>query len=162
VQVAAAHCVPAAYFWQAPDPSQNPLLPQVGAVASVHWFKGSCPAGTLVQAPWLPVRPQDWQVPAQAELQQNPCAQNPELQLVPAVHAAPIGNLPQLDAVQTLGDPQSLLLPQVMRHVPLAPQLNGEQLEVPPGAQVPLPSQRPDCVSVEPLQVCAVQTVPLG
>jgi hypothetical protein len=162
VQVAGAHWVPAAYFWQAPAPLQNPLLPQVGAVPSVHWLSGSCPAGTLVQAPWLPVNPQDWQVPVQAELQQKPCAQNPELQLAAAVHAAPIGSLPQLEAVQTLGDTQSVLPPQVMRQAPLAPQLNGEQLEVPPGAQVPLPSQRPDCVSVEPLQVCAVQTVPLG
>jgi hypothetical protein len=36
VQVAAAHWVPAAYFWQAAAPLQNPLLPQVGAVASAH------------------------------------------------------------------------------------------------------------------------------
>ena len=37
------------------------------------------PVGTLVQAPRLPDRLQDWQAPLQAELQQTPCAQKPLL-----------------------------------------------------------------------------------
>jgi len=36
VQVCAMHWVPLAYFWQAPLPSQKPLVPQEGASASVH------------------------------------------------------------------------------------------------------------------------------
>lgn len=36
LQVAAAHEVPAAYFWQAPLPLQDPLVPQVAAPASLH------------------------------------------------------------------------------------------------------------------------------
>lgn len=70
VQLPGAHCVPAAYFWHAPAPSQKPLLPQVGAPASLHCASGSWPDGTLTQAPRLPVSPQDWQVPVHAELQQ--------------------------------------------------------------------------------------------
>jgi hypothetical protein len=59
VQVAAAHCVPEAYFWQAPAPLQKPLLPQLAAPASVHWLNGSWPAGTLVQVPMLLVSAHD-------------------------------------------------------------------------------------------------------
>lgn len=78
------------------------------------------------------------------------------------MQAAPTGALPQLDAVQTLGVTQSVLPPQVVRHEPPAPQLNGAQVDGAPTAQVPAPVQRPDGVSVEPAHVCAVQTVPLG
>jgi len=122
VQVAGAHCVPAAYFWQAPAPLQNPLLPQLVAPASVHWASGSCPDGTLVQVPMLLVSAQDWQVPVQAVLQQYPCAQKLELQSVLAAHAEPIGYLPQLIAVQTLGDEQSVLPAQAVRQA-VAPQM---------------------------------------
>ena len=70
MQVAAAHWVPAAYFWQAPAPLQKPLLPQLAAPASVHWLSGSWPAGTLVQVPMLLGSAHDWQAPVQAVLQQ--------------------------------------------------------------------------------------------
>jgi hypothetical protein len=162
VQVAAAHCVPAAYLSQAPAPLQKPLVPQVVAPASVHCASGSWPEGTLVQAPRLPASAHDWQVPVQAELQQYPWAQKPELQVAPAVQVAPTGDFPQLEAVQTFGVTQSVLAPQAVRQEPPAPQLNGEQLEVAPTVQVPVPLQRPAGVIVEPAQVWAEHTVPLG
>ena len=59
VQLAAAHWVPAPYRRQAPAPLQNPSVPQAAAPLSVHWFSGSCPAGTLVQAPTVPDKAHD-------------------------------------------------------------------------------------------------------
>ena len=70
VQVAGAHCVPAAYFWQAPAPLQKPLFPQLVEPASAHCASGSWPEGTLVHVPMLLVSAHDWQVPVQAVLQQ--------------------------------------------------------------------------------------------
>ena len=61
------------------------------------------------------VNAHDWQVPVQAVLQQYPWAQKLELQSVLAAQAEPIGYFPQLVAVQTLGDVQSVLPPQVVR-----------------------------------------------
>jgi hypothetical protein len=70
VQLAAMQVVPAAYFRHMPPPSQVPSVPQVEAPWSVHWFKGSWPAGTEVQVPMLPAIAHEAQVPAQAVWQQ--------------------------------------------------------------------------------------------
>jgi hypothetical protein len=59
VQLAAAHCVPDAYRRQAPLPLQKPSVPQAAAPLSVHWFSGSCPAGTFVHVPTVPVSAHD-------------------------------------------------------------------------------------------------------
>ena len=83
-------------------PSQVPSVPQLGAPWSVHWFSGSCPAGTVEQVPPVPVSAHDRQVPVQAVRQQTPCAQNPLLHSGPAPQDAPRGLRPQLEAVQTL------------------------------------------------------------
>jgi hypothetical protein len=98
-----------------------PSVPQLGAPWSVHWFSGSCPAGTAAQVPTDPVSAHDWQVPVHALAQQNPCAQKPELHSAAAPHAAPIGFLPQLMALQLLGDVQSAVVEQVVLHA-LVPQ----------------------------------------
>jgi len=129
VQLAAAHWVPETYRRQAPLPLQKPSVPQAAAPLSVHWLSGSCPAGTFVHVPTVPVSAHDWQVPVQAALQQNPWAQNPDAHSVPAPQAAPIDFLPQLPALQTLGLLQSAFVVQVVLHAPV-PQAKGSQLEV--------------------------------
>jgi hypothetical protein len=96
VQAAVAQPVPAAYFWQAPLPLQRPFKPQVVAPASAHWASGSWPAGTATQVPTEPAIAHELQVEEQAVAQQTCCAQTPELQVVPAVHAVPLGARPQL------------------------------------------------------------------
>jgi len=69
-QVAAAHDVPLAYFWQAPA-WHLPLVPQLGAPWSLHIPEGSTvPVATLVQAPSVPASAHDWQAPVQALSQQ--------------------------------------------------------------------------------------------
>jgi len=105
--VEAAQVVPLAYRRQPPDPSQNPSVLHDDAPWSVHWFRGSCPAGTDVQVPTLPVSAHDWQVPVQAVAQQNPWAQKPELHSAAEPQAAPIGFLPQLPPMHVFGDVQS-------------------------------------------------------
>jgi hypothetical protein len=77
-----------------------------------------------------------------------------------AEQAAPIGYLPQLIAVQTLGDTQSVLPPQVVRQA-VAPQVYGAHVEFDPTTHLPAPSQRLAAVTVDPVQLCARQTVPL-
>jgi hypothetical protein len=72
VQVAAAQVVPAAYRRHAPLPLHIPSVPQVAAVASVHWSSGSAPLGTLVHAPTVPAIAHDLHVPVQAVAQQTP------------------------------------------------------------------------------------------
>jgi hypothetical protein len=78
-----------------------------------------------------------------------------------AAQAAPTGYFPQLFAVQTFGETQSVLAAQVVRQA-AAPQPYGAQDWVPPATQLPAPLQRLAEVSVEPAQVCAAQTVPFG
>jgi hypothetical protein len=125
VQAAAAQPVPAAYFWQAPLPLQSPLRPQVAMPASAHWASGSWPAGTATQVPTEPGMAHELQIDEQAAPQQTPCAQTPELQVVPAVHAVPLGARPQLfvDVLQLVAAAQSASPVQVVLHpVPAASQ----------------------------------------
>jgi hypothetical protein len=90
-----------------------PSVPQVEAPWSVHWFSGSCPAGTVEQVPPVPVSAQDMQLPVHAVRQQTPCAQIPLLHSIPAMQGAPSGFRPQLCAVQTLPVVQSMDVVQV-------------------------------------------------
>jgi hypothetical protein len=56
--------------------------------------------------------------------QQNPCAQKFELQSELAVQAEPVGRLPQLVTVQTLGETQSVVVVagvQAVLQAPLVP-----------------------------------------
>jgi len=122
-QAAGAQPVPAAYFWQAPLPLQKPLVPQVAKPASLHWASGSRPAGTATQVPSDPLRSQELQIDVQVVAQQIPWAQMPELQVVPPVHVAPLGERPQLLVVvlQVAVAAQSVLLAQVvLQAVPAA------------------------------------------
>ena len=122
-QLAATQMVPLAYCRHAPPPSQAPSVPQVEAPLSAHWPRGSSPAGTSVQVPAVAVIPQERQLPVQAVRQQVPCSQKPLEHSVAPVQAVPLGFLPQLPPLQTLGATQSALVAQVARHVPDAPQL---------------------------------------
>jgi hypothetical protein len=81
--------VPLAYLRQAPAPLHTPSSPQLVAPASVHWFSGSCPAGTFVHTPAEPARLQAWQAPVQALSQQTPCWQKPVAHSALPAQAAP-------------------------------------------------------------------------
>ena len=124
MQVLAPHAVPAAYFSQAPLPSQKPSPMHVAGPCSSHWASGSCPAGTLMQVPALPWTAHDLQVPVQAVAQQTPWAQNAELQSAFVPQLAPIGFLPQLPDTQN-PVAQSLSIEHVVLHCPPVPQMNG-------------------------------------
>jgi hypothetical protein len=149
---------------QAPLPSQVPSLPQVDAPASTHCAAGvgSWPAGTLAQVPALPYAAHDLQVPRQAVLQQTPCSQNPELHCAAVVHDAPGGSLPQLLFMQMLGETQSALVAQSMRHALLVAHTNGSHIDVVAGRQRPAPSQVRAEVNVDPLQEASAQVIPAG
>ena len=116
VQVGPPHGVPDGYFWQAPLPLQRPLRPQVVAPASAHWASGSWPAGTATHVPIEAAMAHELQTDEQAVAQQTPCAQTPELQVVPAVQVAPLGARPQLfvDVLQVVEAAQSASPVQVV------------------------------------------------
>jgi hypothetical protein len=90
------------------------LVPQVAAPLSVHWFSGSVPAGIGVQVPTVPVRPHDWHTPAQATLQQKPCAHDPEVHWALLVQAAACAFKVQLPPLQVNGARQSVSAVQVV------------------------------------------------
>ena len=68
--------------------------------------------------------------------------------------------LPQIVPLQTLPFEQSALVAQRSRHAPVVPQAYGSQGCCVPGAQAPVPSQRPASVAVMPVQVGATHCVP--
>src|SRR5690242_17995940 len=96
LHVAAAHVVPLAYFWQAPMPSQEPLVPQDAAVWSVHSLSGSVPDTTLPHTPSAPAPffalLHAWQVPLHALSQHTPSTQWPLVHWAPSppVHDWPL------------------------------------------------------------------------
>lgn len=110
--------------------------------------------------PTEPARAHDWQVPLQAELQQKPCAQYPVTHSVPAVQGLPAGFSPQLPELQTAGATHCPFPLHVFRQSPPVPHWNGEQVCVPPGWQLPVPSHRLASVFVYPVHVCVEQIVP--
>jgi hypothetical protein len=143
---------------------QVPSRPQVEALLAAHWVVGvgAWPRGTGVQVPALLVSAHDMQVPAQAVLQQTPCAQKLEAQAEPAVQGAPGGNLPQLLLVQEFGETQSVFEEQVVLQE-VVPHWNGSHITVVAARQLPEPSQVCACVSVEPVQEAAApHSVPAG
>jgi hypothetical protein len=146
---------------QAPAPLQLPSRPHDIGVAAVHWFNRSCPVGIGVQVPTLPASAHDMQVVEQAALQHTPCAQNPELQSVPAAQSAPTGFLPQLPARQTPAV-QSASFVHAVRHAAVAAQAYGAQVCGWAGMQPAASLQREAAVSWLPTQVPSPQTVPTG
>jgi hypothetical protein len=105
----------------------------------------------------------DEQLAVQVVAQQTPCAQWPELHMASAVHVPPVESRPQLfDIVlQVFGDAQSVVAPQVVlqafRVVSHAYGVQSDELTV---LQTPVPSQVRVGVKVDPVQLCAAQTVP--
>jgi hypothetical protein len=95
---------------------QKPSFPQLAAPASVHWFCGSCPAGTLVQVPTVPASAHDWQVPPHAVWQQTPCAQNPKAHSLFDAQVAPTAFFTQLPPLQMNGEMQSVSTVHVVLH----------------------------------------------
>jgi hypothetical protein len=108
LQLGPTHWVPVAYRRQPPEPLQKPSVPQVDDPASVHWFSGSLPVGTLVQLPAVPVSAHDWQVPVQLVAQQTFCEQKVVAHSAPVVQAVPFGFLVQTPEMQTFGLLQSV------------------------------------------------------
>ena len=129
-------------------------MPQVAAPWSVHWFSGSCPAGTDVHVPSVPASAHDAQVPVQAVAQQTPCAQKLCAQSLAIVQAWPSASLPQLPLTQLFVDTQSVLAVQVVLQVGVAVSHRyGSHSEVVTVRQTPAPSQVRCGVSVDPTQV---------
>jgi hypothetical protein len=64
----------------------------------------------------------DRQVPVQAPAQQIPCSQKPELHSPGAAQVVPTGFLPQLPAMQLLGELQSADDPHDIRQALFVPQ----------------------------------------
>jgi len=154
VHIAAAHCTPAAYRRHAPLPLQEPSVLQLFIPRSLHWFSGSEPLGTLVQAPTVPASAHDWQVPLQAPSQQTPCAQKPDKHSPPAPQATPGPFLAQLPPMQVKGATQWASVVQVVRQaVPV--HAYGSHIDVVAAWQVPVPLHDRVDVSVEPVQVAA-------
>ena len=106
--------------------------------------------------------PHDRHAPVQAVRQQVPCSQKPLEHSVAPVQAVPLGFLPQLPPVQTLGATQSALVVQVTRQLPPVPHTYAPQLVAVAVPQVPAPSQARAGVNVVPLQVDAAQVLPLA
>jgi hypothetical protein len=161
-QLGAAQTAPAAYSWQPPAPSQNPVLPQLAAPWSVHCPVGSWPPLAIERhAPRLPTIAHDRQRPSHAVAQQTPCAQTPLAQSDAAKHAAPFGLRPHEPPSQTAGGAQSRSLPHADLQAPV-PQANGKH-ELGTGVtQAPAPSQVDSGVSVALVveQPAGIQGVP--
>lgn len=102
-------------------PSHAPSRSHAIAPPSVHWPSGSIPAGTFAQLPALPGSAQERQVPAQAVMQQTPCAQMLDWHWSFDEQLPPGGSFPQLPLTQALPVTQSALVLQVVRHCPFAP-----------------------------------------
>ena len=101
-QVAGAHGVPSAYFWQTPA-SHLPLVPQVAGSRSIQVCDGSgAPVGTAVQMPIDPASAHERHAPMQSVAQHTPCAQLPDRHWGPFEHDAPLGFLPHEFVMQTL------------------------------------------------------------
>jgi hypothetical protein len=107
---------------------------------------------------------QDMQVPVQAVAQQTPCAQWVDMQSALAEQLAPGGFRPQLPPLQELPVEQSVSAVQTVLHepafAPLVVQTYGAQDWLGCALQVPIPSQRPAKVSVDPVHPDTPQATP--
>ena len=119
------------------------------------------PSGTLRQVPSLPATAHDLHVPVQVVEQQRPCAQNIELHSSLPPQLAPIGFLPHMRLTQLLGETQSASVSQVVRQVlPSGAHWYGtHDCGVAP-AHVPVSSQVPAVMRVDPTQLSIAQTTP--
>jgi|SRR6516165_3886545 hypothetical protein len=160
LQACMLHTLPGAYRRQAPEPLQNPSVPQLAAPESAHWFSGSAPAGTGVQTPCVPASPHDMQVPVQGPAQQYPCWHEPEAHSALAPQATPLTFFEQMVPLQTFPVLQSPFTAHELLHCPLVPQAYGSHGTCMPGVHAPAPSQRPASVDVVPEQAGCTHWVP--
>jgi hypothetical protein len=139
-QLAAAHDVPRAYFWQAPA-THLPLVPQLAAPWSLHPPAGSgAPVGTSVQTPSEPESAHERHEPVQAVAQQTPCAQVADRHSALIEQEAPLGLRPQELALQAFPVEHSALVAHEEKHLdPL--QVYGAQVMASGAAQPPVASQ---------------------
>ena len=79
-------------------------------VIEEHSFEGSVPTRTFEQVPTLPDKSHVWHVPEQAELQQTPSVQKPELQLLPIEQDNPLVNFGVEQVPQSPGQVEQLSL----------------------------------------------------
>jgi len=161
-QEAVTQVVPAAYFWQAPLPSQTPSVPQVEAPLSEQVAWGSfAPAGTLVQTPSEVVSAHDWQAPLHALLQQYPWAQKLEPHSALLAQVWPFPLRPHDPLLQMAGEAQSAFEVQVFLHTPV-PHRYGKQEAAAGVTHAPAPLQVDVFVKVVVVegQVEARQLVP--
>jgi len=121
VQLGWTHTTPAAYRWQAPAPSQTPLVPHDAAPWSLQVDCGSAaPAGTLVHVPAvLADTLHDLQVPLQLVEQQTPWLQKVDLHSDPLAQVRPGSLRPHEPLVHVAGDWQSLSVAQAAAHAPV-------------------------------------------
>ena len=140
------HIWPAGHFWQAPAPSQLPLLPQVDASLTPHLPLGSTLFAAMGEhVPAVALSVQETHGPSQVALQQTFCAEHtrPEAHWLLAVHGPPFGSRPHEPLMQVAFAAQSALALQVALQV-AAPHANGKH-EVAFGVlHNPPPSQRSD------------------
>ena len=87
LQAALPHWTDVAACWQAPDPLQAPVLPQVVLIGQRLWGSAAL-AATLAQVPF-PLALHAWQVGQLALLQQTPSTQFPVAHWMGSVQAAP-------------------------------------------------------------------------
>jgi hypothetical protein len=120
------------------------------------------PTGTSWQAPIEPGRLQVWQGSSQAELQQTPREQKPEMHW-PALSHVGTSRRPHEPLMQTAGGWQSVSPAQMLRQRLVAgSQVNGAQVSVAQSTQLPAVSQRLSPVTTPPAQVGWPQSVPDG
>ncbi len=106
----AAQIVVGPYLRHAPEPLHVPSLPQLVGPSSLHVPAGSiAPRGTAAHVPTEPGRLHEKQLPAHADPQQTPCAQNPLVHSSGLAHRPPFGFLPHEPAWQMLGLAHSVL-----------------------------------------------------
>jgi len=120
---------------------------------------GSEPAGTLLHVPSEPATAHDWQVPVQAVAQQTFCEQMPLTHSPPAAQVVPLSFFPHAPLTHTFGDEQWASIVHVVRQAPV-PQAKGTHGDEVAVWQIPLPLHDRAAVTIDPVQVAAMHSVP--
>ena len=118
------------------------------------------PLAALMHWPSLPAIAHDLQVPAQAVVQQTPCAQTVDAHSLPAVHGAPGGFGPQLPFTHAAPATQSAAVAHVDRHLPSPPHRYWPHELLVTAPHSPSPSHSAANVTVDPVQLGVLQIVP--
>jgi hypothetical protein len=105
------------------------------------------PSGTFEHVPSAVESAHDSQLPAQARLQQYPCAQNFDMHSDPSPQGLPFVLRPHEPFVQLAGEVHSAFVAQTFWQT-FAPQMNGKQELTPGVTHEPLPSHVDEGVKV--------------